>query len=40
MILCYDDPLAYLWMAHIHKEDHSGITQCVAKSRRKLEGKS
>ena len=34
-ILVYKDPLAYLWMKHVHAEDHSGITRTVAKSRGK-----
>ena len=32
----YQDPLAYIWMQHIHNEDHSGITKTVSKSRRKF----
>ena len=35
-ILVYKDPLAALWMKEIHKEDHSGVTKTVAKSRRKF----
>ena len=34
-ILTVKDPLAYLWMLHVHSEDHSGVTRTVAKSRRK-----
>ena len=35
-ILTYKDPLAHIWIQHIHNEDHSGITKTVAKSRRKF----
>lgn len=34
-ILTYKDPLAYLWMKHIHEEAHTGVLRTVAKSRRK-----
>ena len=34
-ILTYRDPLSFLWIKHVHEEDHSGITRTVAKSRRK-----
>ena len=34
-ILAYKDPLAFLWIKHVHEEDHSGVTRTVAKSRRK-----
>ena len=34
--LTYKDPLAHIWIQHIHNEDHSGITKTVAKSRRKF----
>ena len=34
-ILLFNDPLSYIWMQHIHNEDHTGITTTVAKSRRK-----
>ena len=33
-ILTYTDPLAHIWMQHVHEEDHSGVTKTVAKSRR------
>ena len=35
-ILTSRDPLAFLWMKHIHDEDHTGRTKTVAKSRRKF----
>ena len=35
-ILTYKDPLAHIWIQHVHSEDHSGITKTVAKSRRKF----
>ena len=35
-ILTSKDPLAFLWMKHIHDEDHTGRTKTVAKSRRKF----
>ena len=35
-ILVYKDPLAYIWMQHVHAEDHTGITKTVSKSRRKF----
>jgi len=28
-ILMYKDPLSYIWMQHIHNEDHTGITKTV-----------
>ena len=34
-ILTYKDPLAFIWMQHVHVEDHTGITKTTAKSRRK-----
>ena len=34
-ILTYKDPLAFIWMQHVHEEDHTGVTKTVAKSRRK-----
>ena len=34
-ILTYKDPLAYLWIKHIHEEAHTGVLRTVAKSRRK-----
>lgn len=34
-ILTTKDPLAYLWMKHVHAEDHTGVTRTLAKSRRK-----
>ena len=34
-ILTTKDPLAYLWMKHVHEEDHTGATKTLAKSRRK-----
>ena len=34
-ILMYRDPHSHLWMKHVHKEDHSGTSRTVAKSRRK-----
>ena len=30
-ILTYKDPLSFIWMQFVHKEDHSGITRTVAK---------
>lgn len=35
-ILAYDDPIAYLWMKKMHKEDHTGIKKTTAKSRRRF----
>ena len=35
-ILTANDPLAHLWMKHVHAEDHSGVTRTLAKSRRKF----
>ena len=35
-ILMKNDPLAFLWMKHVHDEDHTGRTKTVAKSRRKF----
>ena len=35
-ILTFHDPLSYLWIKHIHREDHSGITPTVARSKRKF----
>ena len=35
-ILMYRDPHSFLWMKHVHEEDHSGTTRTVAKSRRKF----
>ena len=35
-ILTSADPLAFLWMKHVHDESHSGRTKTVAKSRRKF----
>ena len=35
-ILTYKDPLAHIWMQHVHSEDHTGVTKTVAKSRRKF----
>ena len=35
-ILTYKDPLSQIWMAEVHREDHSGISRTVAKSRRKF----
>ena len=35
-ILMSNDPLAFIWMQHIHIEDHSGVTRTLAKSRRKF----
>jgi hypothetical protein len=35
-ILMSADPFAFLWMKHIHDENHSGRTKTVAKSRRKF----
>ena len=34
-ILTIKDPLAHLWMLHVHSEDHSVVTRTLAKSRRK-----
>ena len=34
-ILTSKDPLAHLWMQHVHCEDHSGVTKTVALSRRR-----
>ena len=28
-ILMYKDPLSYIWMQHVHNEDHTGITKTV-----------
>ena len=30
-ILSHNDPLAYLWVKKVHREDHSGITRTVEK---------
>ena len=35
-ILMKNDPFAFLWMKHVHDEDHTGRTKTVAKSRRKF----
>ena len=35
-ILTYKDPLSQIWMTEVHREDHSGISRTVAKSRRKF----
>ena len=35
-ILTYKDPLSQIWMTEVHREDHSGVTRTVAKSRRKF----
>ncbi len=35
-ILMYKDPLSYIWIQHMHEEDHSGVTRTVAKSRQKF----
>ena len=35
-ILAYKDPIAYLWMKKVHRENHSGALSTVAKSRRKF----
>ena len=35
-ILAYKDPMSFIWMQHVHDEDHSGVTKTVAKSRRKF----
>ena len=35
-ILAYNDPIAFLWMKKVHRENHSGVLSTVAKSRRKF----
>ena len=35
-ILSHKDPIAYLWMKQIHRENHTGATSTTAKSRRKF----
>ena len=35
-ILTVKDPLGFLWMKYVHKEDHSEVTKTVAKSKRKF----
>ena len=35
-ILAYKDPIAFLWMKKVHRENHSGVLSTVARSRRKF----
>ena len=36
VILAFKDPLAFMWMKKVHRENHTGVQSTVAKSRRKF----